>query len=66
MNWTILFVALIIISLMVIYDLNIKHIAIIEAKADAPLIIDTNAPLTFAVASQRLQSVARRYSEVIK
>lgn len=51
---------------MVIYDLNIKHIAIIEAKANAPLIIDTNAPLTFAVASQRLQSVARRYSEVIK
>lgn len=37
------------ISSMVIYDLDIKSITVLEAKAHAPLIVEANAPLTFAV-----------------
>jgi hypothetical protein len=51
---------------MVIDDLNIKSIAILEAKAQAPLVIDANTPLTFAASAQSLQPVARRNAKVLE
>jgi len=51
---------------MVIYDRDIESIAILEAKTDAPPIIDTNAALTLSVAAQGFQSVARRDTEIFE
>lgn len=51
---------------MVIYDRNIESFAILEAKTDTPLIIDANAPLTFAGTPQGFQPVARRDTEVFE
>ena len=39
---------------MIVHDLNIERIAIFKAKAHAPLVVDTNAPLTFTVMGQGL------------
>jgi hypothetical protein len=49
---------------MVIYDRDIESVAILEAKTDAPPIIDANAPLTFAITAQGFQPIARRDTEV--
>src|SRR6516225_543020 len=62
----ILFVGLISVSSMIIYDLNIKRVAFLEAKTDAPLIVDADAPLTFAVATQGFQSVAGRHAKIVE
>lgn len=51
---------------MVIYDLDVKSIAVLEAKAYAPLIVDANAPLSFAVTAQGFQPIARRGAEVFE
>lgn len=51
---------------MVINDRDIERITILEAKTDAPPIIDANAPLTFAVTAQGFQPVARWDAEVFK
>jgi hypothetical protein len=51
---------------MVVDDLNIKSISILEAKAQAPLVIDPNNPLTFAASAQSLQPVARWHAKVLE
>jgi hypothetical protein len=51
---------------MVVYDLHIESITRLEAKAQTPPVIDTNAPLTSAVTAQSLQPVARRNTEILK
>jgi len=51
---------------MVIDDCDIESIASIEAKTDTPLIINANAPLTFAVAAQGFQPVAWGNTEVFE
>jgi hypothetical protein len=42
---------------MVIDDRNVKRVAARESKTHSPLIIDSNAPLTFAVAPQCFKSI---------
>src|SRR5690606_502729 len=50
---------------MVIDDLHIGGTGLGPAKADAPLVIDANAPLTRAVTAQGLQPVPRRHPEIL-
>jgi hypothetical protein len=50
----------------VVDNLNIKSIAILEAKAQAPLVIDANAPLTSAASTQTLQPVARQNAKILE
>lgn len=51
---------------MIIHDFNIKGIAIFETEAYAPLIVDANAPLTFAVMRQGFQPVRWRHAEIVE
>jgi hypothetical protein len=51
---------------MVIADLNIVRIAILEPEADPPLVINRDGMLAFAITFQPMQSVSRRYLEIIK
>ncbi len=51
---------------MVIDDLNIEGIAILEARAYAPLVIDANAPLTFTASTQSLQPVSRWNAKILQ
>jgi hypothetical protein len=46
-------------SLMIVDDLDVVSVAIFPNEANAPLIINANAMLALAVASQRFQAVAR-------
>jgi len=48
----------------IIDNLDIKGVASFEPEADAPLIVDTNAPLSFPFALERLKPVAWRHSQV--
>jgi hypothetical protein len=49
---------------MIIHDLNLEGITIVPAEADAPLIIDANAPLTSAIADEPFEAVGRRNPQV--
>jgi hypothetical protein len=49
---------------MVVHGIDLKGVPVLPAKADSPLVVDADAPLTFPVASQFLQSVAWRCSQV--
>jgi hypothetical protein len=51
---------------MVIDDFNVKSIALLPAKAYSPLIVYSDAVLTFPVARELLQAVSRWYSQVIE
>ncbi len=51
---------------MVIRDLYILSVASIPFEANAPLIIDANAILTGPIASQLLQAISRRHSQVLQ
>jgi hypothetical protein len=46
--------------LMIVDDLDIETMAIAPNKTDAPLIVDANRMLTFAIAAQRFQLVSGR------
>jgi hypothetical protein len=50
----------------IINDFNIGSIAILETEAESPLIVDTDAPLSFAVVLQCFQPVGRRITQVIE
>jgi len=43
---------------MVIHNLNVVGISTTPYKADAPLIVDANAVLSFSVTFERFQSIA--------
>jgi hypothetical protein len=45
--------------------LDVQRIAIFPAKADAPLIVDPDAVLSFSAASQGFQSIARRDPKIL-
>lgn len=49
---------------MVIDDLDLFGTCFVPNKADAPLIVDSDAVLTRPVSSQQLQSVSRRGGQV--
>jgi hypothetical protein len=51
-------------SLMIVGDLDVVSVGIFPNEANAPLIVNANAMLTLAVASQRLQAVARGSQQV--
>jgi hypothetical protein len=53
-------------SSVVISDLNVKDIAVAEAKANAPLVVDPDGMLSGAVALQRFQPVRRWQPQVCK
>ena len=48
----------------VVDDLDVVRIAIAPTKADAPLIVDTDAVLAGPVALELLQAITRRHSQV--
>ena len=49
---------------MIVYNFNLVCIVPLPAEADAPLVIDPNAPLAAATALQRFQSGAGKYCQV--
>ena len=51
---------------MVVADLDVKGVAILEPKADPPLIVDRYRVLTFAVTLQSVQAVAPWRLQVIE
>jgi hypothetical protein len=51
---------------MIIVNLHVECVTISPNKANAPLIVDTNAPLTFPISVQRLQAIAGRRGQVSK
>ena len=42
------------------------RVAVLPTKANAPLVIDVYAVLTFAVAFERLQTIRRRNPEIVE
>jgi len=50
----------------VVHDFDIECVAGLEPKADALLIIDTDAELAIPVASQGLKPVVRWHPQIIK
>ena len=50
---------------MVIRDLNIKCITMFPFKTNSPLIVNSNAVLTFPVTAQFFKSICRRDSQII-
>lgn len=45
-------------------DLNLMGVAIPPAKTDAPLLVHANTVLAGSIATELLQSISRRHSEV--
>jgi len=50
----------------VVRDFNVVRVAVVPAEADAPLVIDPDAPLARAVAFQRLKPVAGWNTEILQ
>ncbi len=50
---------------MVVHDLDLISMAAFPPKADAPLIIDADAMLTFALALERLESIGGWHAKVL-
>ena len=50
----------------VVDDLYIPSATILPAKAKTPLVIDSNAVLSFAATFERLQAIARWYAQMVK
>jgi len=42
-------------------DLDLQHSALQETKADTPLIVDTDTPLTLSVALEGLETIVWTY-----
>src|SRR5262249_5248950 len=51
---------------MIVDDLDIVGVAVAPAEADAPLVIDPNAVLPFAISGQPLQPISRRRPQVLE
>jgi hypothetical protein len=49
---------------MIIYDLNIKRVALSPIKTDAPLIVNALAPLTLPIPTKFFKTIRRRDSEI--
>jgi hypothetical protein len=50
----------------VIHDLNIISISRAPTETDPPLLVDSDAVLTFSVSFESFQSISRRYPEVVE
>src|SRR5215210_6489022 len=53
-------------SSVVVHDLDALRPSVGPGKADPPLVVDTDAVLASSVASECLQSVARRHTEIVE
>src|SRR5580698_9915822 len=53
-----------IVVLVVVNDFDFVGIAISPLKADSPLIVDANAPLSFAISVELFQTVSRRLRQL--
>ena len=51
---------------MIFRDFNVLHVAIFPDEADAPLIVNANAVLMLAIASQLFEPVTRHRRQVIQ
>jgi len=51
---------------MVVHDLNIFCASFLPTKADAPLIVDTNAVLARTVAFECFKAISGWYSQIIQ
>jgi hypothetical protein len=49
---------------MVVAELDVVRIAVERAEADAPLIVDRDGMLAFAVSFERMEPIPRRYTQV--
>jgi len=50
----------------VVHDLYVECVTVYETKAYPPLIIDRDRMLTFSIAPERMQAVARRDSQILQ
>ena len=50
--------------LMVVNDLHVGGVTVLPRETYAPLIIDSDAPLAFAITLQLLEMVCGRYAKV--
>jgi hypothetical protein len=48
----------------IIYDFNVARVSVMPAKADSPLIVDTDAVPALSVPGKLLQPIARRDSQI--
>ena len=53
-------------SLMVIDNFNIVRVTAVPAKTDTPLVVDTNAVLTLAIAFQSFETITWRRQKVLQ
>lgn len=51
---------------MVVADFDVKRVAVFESKADSPLIVDRYRVLPLSIASQRVESVSRRRTQIVE
>jgi hypothetical protein len=51
---------------MIVYNFDIMCVPIRPAEANAPLIVDTDTILPFAIASEPFKTVARRYPKIFQ
>ncbi len=51
---------------MVVHDLNIPGIPSVKTETQAPLIVDANTVLSFAVTLQGLKAVIGRNTQIVK
>jgi len=51
---------------MIVDDLNIPSFTIAPYETHSPLVVDTNAVLTLAVAVQHFQTVSGRYAQIVE
>ena len=49
---------------MVVDDLDVMGVALLPGEADAPLVVDANTVLSFAVAVQSLKAVSGRRAQI--
>ena len=47
-------------------DFDVKRVAVIESKADPPLVVDRYRVLPLSIASQRVESVPRRRTQIVE
>lgn len=49
---------------MIVHNFNVVSVSAFPPEADSPLVIHSDAMLTFAVSFQRLQTIARRHEQL--
>jgi hypothetical protein len=57
---------LIVLSSVIVDDLDFPSFAVAPSETDPPLIVDSNTHLTLTVTVQRLQTVAGRRAQVVE